>query len=233
MSNDLTIERTQKVVIGDCTLYNCDFRDVLPEIKNATVITDPPFNIGYKYGQHDDNMEDETYWEMLDSLSGLPSVFIHYIESLFKLSWVRESIPEKVCAWVYNANTPRQWRGVAWFDCKPDMSLDGQDYKNPTDRRIKERIANGERARLYDWWEFQQVKNVSAEKTEHPCQMPVALLERIIKITPCETIFDPFLGSGTTAVAAQNLGRKIIGCEIDPKYFDIACKRLESELRCE
>ncbi|CAB5212885.1 DNA methylase N-4/N-6 [uncultured Caudovirales phage] len=182
MSKQLTIERPQKVVIGNCTLYNCDFRDVLPEIKSARV---------------------------------------------------RGSIPEKVCAWIYNANTPRQWRGVAWFDCKPDMSLDGQDYKNPTDKRIKERIANGERARLYDWWEFQQVKNVSAEKTEHPCQMPVALLERIIKITPCDTIFEPFLGSGTTAAAAQRLGRKIIGCEIDPKYFDIACKRLESELPCE
>ena len=103
-------------------------------------------------------------------------------------------------------------------------------YKNPNDKRIKQRIANGERARLYDWWEFQQVKNVSKEKTEHPCQMPVALLERIVRITPAALIFEPFLGSGTTAIAANNLDRHFVGCEIDPKYFDIACDRLEKAI---
>ena len=46
-----------------------------------------------------------------------------------------------------------------------------------------------------------------------------------------ETILDPFMGSGTTGVACMNLGRKFIGIEIEPKYFDIACERIENAQR--
>ena len=50
---------------------------------------------------------------------------------------------------------------------------------------------------------------------------------------PDETILDPFMGSGTTGVAAMQLGRKFIGIEIEPKYFDIACERIENAQRQE
>ena len=63
---------------------------------------------------------------------------------------------------------------------------------------------------------------------EHPTQKPVALMEWCIKHLPdtAQTILDPFMGSGTTGVACVNLGRKFIGIELDPGYFDIACKRI-------
>jgi DNA modification methylase len=66
-------------------------------------------------------------------------------------------------------------------------------------------------------------------ETYHPTQKPVALMEWVLTlkwIPRDSTILDPFMGSGTTGVAAINLGRKFIGIEIEPKYFDIARKRI-------
>lgn len=115
------------------------------------------------------------------------------------------------------------------------MSQVRQPYKNPNDKRIRERIERGcEGAKLYDWWNINQVKNVSKEKTEHPCQMPLEVMKNIIGILPKDAIIiDPFMGSGTTGVAVklmnaqQNANRDFIGIEIDEKYFNIAKQRIE------
>lgn len=61
----------------------------------------------------------------------------------------------------------------------------------------------------------------------HPTQKPVKLMEFCIGLVE-GLIFDPFMGSGTTGVACANLGRKFIGIEIERKYFDIACERVEA-----
>lgn len=67
---------------------------------------------------------------------------------------------------------------------------------------------------------------------EHPTQKPVELMLWCIGFLPnATTILDPFMGSGTTGVAAVKLGRKFTGIEIDPEYFDIACRRIERALR--
>jgi site-specific DNA-methyltransferase (adenine-specific) len=77
-----------------------------------------------------------------------------------------------------------------------------------------------------DIWEFtQEMKN------EHPAPFPVALIERIINSTGANIILDPFMGSGTTAVAAKKLGRDFIGIEISPEYIDLSHKRLEDLYR--
>jgi hypothetical protein len=65
-------------------------------------------------------------------------------------------------------------------------------------------------------------------KKRHPCEKPVPLLERLIDALDGETICDPFMGSGTTGVACANLGRKFVGIEREPKYFDLACERIAS-----
>jgi site-specific DNA-methyltransferase (adenine-specific)/modification methylase len=63
---------------------------------------------------------------------------------------------------------------------------------------------------------------------DHPTQKPIAVMEWCLSFLPdCQTILDPFMGSGTTGVACAKLGRKFIGIEIEPRYFDIACKRIE------
>lgn len=67
----------------------------------------------------------------------------------------------------------------------------------------------------------------------HPMQKPVTLMEWCIRFLPesTQTVLDPYMGSGTTGVAALGLGRKFIGIEIEPKYFDIACRRIEAANR--
>jgi DNA modification methylase len=73
---------------------------------------------------------------------------------------------------------------------------------------------------------------IVAENKQHPTQKPVALMEWCLGFLPdAQTILDPFMGSGTTLVACAKLGRKGIGIELDPGYFDIACRRVEAAYR--
>lgn len=68
-------------------------------------------------------------------------------------------------------------------------------------------------------------------KNVHPAPFPVALIERIIGSTSAEIVLDPFMGSGTTAIAAKKLGRSFVGIEISPEYIDLAKRRMDGSLR--
>lgn len=223
-------------------LINANSQDIFYQIinqyhnRNIIIVTDPPFNINYKYNTYKDNMEEDEYYEMLDFyFHDLPCVIIHYPEQLYKLAFQIGKFPQKVVSWVYNSNTGKQHRDIAFFEVKPNFNQVKQPYKNPNDKRIKERIARGcIGAKLYDWWEINQVKNVSKEKTAHPCQMPLEVMKRIVGILPDDClIIDPFMGAGTTGVAVlemnkeQNVDRGFIGIEIDKEYYEIAKKRIE------
>ena len=199
-----------------CALYCGDSEELFYDItssldkKKIVIVSDPPFNIGYKYNTYKDRMKEDEYYEMLEYyFKDYPSVVVHYPEALYKLSFQIGKFPEKVISWVYNSNTAKQHRDIAYFDIKPDMSQVRQPYKNPNDKRIKERIARGEKgAKLYDWWNINQVKNTTKDKTAHPCQMPLEVMKRAIGILPKDSIIiDPFMGSGTTGAAVVELNR--------------------------
>jgi len=198
------------------------------DFSKVIFVSDPPFNIGYHYGVYKDKMKDDDYYNWLfDIFSNHKQVIVHYPESLYKHAFKIGMYPEKVVSWVYNSNTGKQHRDIAFFGIKPDFKKVSQPYKNPSDKRIAKRIAEGKSAKLYDWWQINQVKNVSKEKTAHPCQMPLKVMENIIGILPDDfTIIDPFLGSGTTALACITHKRNFIGIEIDQEYFKIAEKRI-------
>ena len=84
--------------------------------------------------------------------------------------------------------------------------------------------------RIYD--KALQGTEVRQDGREHPTQKPVGLMEWCIGFVPdAQIILDPFMGSGTTGVACMNLGRTFIGIEREPKYFDIACRRIEDAQR--
>ena len=222
-------------------IYNEDCQDILPHIlenidrKKVIFVSDPPFNIGYHYNSYKDNLNEEEYYECLESIFGEDScVIIHYPEQLYKFSFQIGKFPDKVISWVYNSNTGKQHRDIAFFGVKPDMGKVRQPYKNPNDKRIRERVARGcKGAKLYDWWNINQVKNVSKEKTKHPCQMPLEVMKNIVGILPDDCIIiDPFMGSGTTGLAViemneqQGVNRSFIGIELDKEYYEIAKNRL-------
>lgn len=213
---------------GDCL-------EVMKQIntKDCIIVSDPPFNVGYKYNEYVDRMEEDLYYSFLsDVFSRCPSVVIHYPEKLYRLSFEMGIFPEKVVSWVYNSNTQKQHRDIAFFNIKPDFNLVRQAYKNLNDKRIKERIARGcKGSKLYDWWNINQVKNVSKKNIDHPCVMPLKVMENIIGILPKDkTILDPFMGSGTTGVACKHLNRNFIGIELNEKYFQVAQDRINGEL---
>ena len=210
-----------KLFCGDC-------REILKRGDKDIVVSDPPFNIGYHYREYKDRLSEREYYTMLEAIFKPPCVIIHYPEALHKFSIKTGIAPEKVVSWVYNSNTGKQHRDIAFYGIKPDFRKVLQPYKNPNDKRIKALIEKGKKgARLYDWWNINQVKNVSSDKTDHPCQMPLEVMSNIIGILPENyTIIDPFLGTGTTGLACKQLNRDFIGIEKDKYYFDIASKRI-------
>ena len=143
--------------------------------------------------------------------------------------------------WVYNTNvghTKRRFttahRSILHITKSKDnrfyKEAVAQPYQNPADRRIKERIRMGHKGRMpYSWLNFNLVKNVSRQKTKHPCQIPEGLSELLIKCCtlPGDMLFVLFGGSGSEVLQARNLGRDFLTCEIHPGY----CEIIESRLR--
>lgn len=221
--------------MSEIKLYNDSCDNILPtlNLSNAIIVSDPPFNIGYHYDNYDDNMSEDEYYKWIGNIFSLcPSAVVHYPESLYKLAFQMGKFPERVVSWVYNSNTAKQHRDIAFFGVKPNFNQVRQPYKNPNDKRIKERIARGiTGSKLYDWWNINQVKNVSKGKNgiNHPCVMPLEVMKNIVGILPKDkVIVDPFMGSGTTGVACKELGYDFIGIELDENYFELAKDRINN-----
>ncbi len=209
-------------------IINDDFRNHLDKFnKNTYIISDPPYNQDYHYSEYSDDLSIDDYGKMLqDAFQGQKSIIISYPEETINIisKIMIDDKCEQSVAWVYNSNTAKQHRLISWWNCKPDMRKVGQPYKNPTDKRIAKRIIEGKKAKIYDWWQINQVKNVSKKHNPHPCPIPYEIAERIILLTTNkgDTIIDPFAGSGTILLAAKNNQRNYIGFEIDKGYFDYA-----------
>jgi DNA modification methylase len=213
-------------VIGDATLYCGDCREILPTLeKDIVCISDPPYGIGFRYNTHKDVGGDE-YMSLLSCLDHRKKILLQYPEEMMKYMVPLWGAPDDCYTWCYNSNTNRQSRIWGFWGVRPDWNALKQPCKNPTDKRVNQEV------RSYDWCcDVQQVKNVSKEKTDHPCQIPEELMRRVILLSGCDTVCDPFMGSCSTGAAAIRAGRKFIGCEISPEYFDIACKRIEAAQR--
>ena len=209
-------------VIGKATLYNADCRDVLPAIQGFDVIiSDPPYGIGFSYDGEYRDIGGDAYMQLLHIFKSHKSIILQYPEETMRYLVPMLGVPEDCVAWCYNANTQRQFRLWNFFNIKPDFNAYKVPPKNPTDKRVSNLV------RSYDWFDdLQQVKNVSEEKTDHPCQIPVKVMERIIALSQADNILDPFMGSGSTAIACINLGKNFIGIEKEEKYFNIACERI-------
>lgn len=219
-----------ELICGDCLKHLDKLQEKYSD-RDIILVSDVPFNIGYGYATYKDRLPEGDYLKMLQDVfeRGVPFVIIHYPENLYSIASFLHKSPTRVCSWVYNSNTGRQHRDVAFFDVRPDFAQVGQPYKNLKDKRIIKRIEEGKTCKLYDWWNINQVKNVSKEKTAHPCQMPLEVMKNIVGLLPKGSlIIDPFMGSGTTGVACKELDYDFVGIEIDKGYFKIAKERIEN-----
>lgn len=207
---------------ADCTFTDSDL-----------IVTDPPYNIGYKYsGQFIDNMPLDKYQELFEPMKGHRVVMIHYIENIVRDIVPVLGNPERVAAWTYHSNTgSRSWRAVCWWNCEPDWEKVRVPYRNPEDKRVQElMLRTGGRA-LPDVWEIEQVKNVSEEKVkEYTNQIPLKVIHQIIETTAQEgdCICDPFCGTGTTLMAAKQLGFNARGSDINELAVKLTNKRIQS-----
>lgn len=207
------------VIIGDATLYQGDCMDILPTLgKVDAVITDPPYGIGESGGEKN----------RLRAGDGRTKFNIPKHEDL---GWDYERPTKQVFDLIAAKGSALiVWGGNYFSDYLPPSM--GWLY---WDKKMGGDFSDGELAytnmqkalRSFSAHPFQGL--AGGKNREHPTQKPIALMVwciEQIKPTP-QSILDPFMGSGTTGVAAIQLGRKFIGIEREPKYFDIACARIE------
>jgi site-specific DNA-methyltransferase (adenine-specific) len=137
---------------------------------------------------------------------------------------------------VFSAGAPKHFNGIKdWKNKSAGRSSLGSTQRQPdgstreTSSSVKLSITP-EYSLRRNWWIVANPYN--GETAGHPAPMPFTLVSDHIETWTKQgsIVADPFMGSGTTGVAAVKLGRKFIGIEIEPKYFDIACKRIQAAL---
>lgn len=194
------------------TLYCGDCREILPTLgRFDAVVTDPPYGIGEDGGKFRDRkggghrVLEKMCWDKLT-----PG------KDIFDL--IRTTSEEQII-WGGNYFSDKLPPSKGWLYWQKLMGgdfADGELAWTSLDRALRE---------------FTLCNKMSGK--EHPTQKPVGLMKWCVGFLPpdCNTILDPFMGSGTTGVASVKLGRKFTGIEIEPKYFDIACRRISEALK--
>lgn len=212
-------------------------------------VLDPPYNVDYCYNQYQDNKPPHQYLhEQLLVLAhcerllrpGGSVLYLNYPELAAEI-WARVDFLKKFewVNWVYHAHLPgkplrKGSRAWLWFaKGQPLVNQEAflSEYRNPQDPRIRKRILQGLRPSEYDWFEVEPVKNTSHEKRNHPCQVPEKMVEKFILGASNEgdLVGDCYTGSGTTGICAIRHGRSFAGCEIDPKYIQVAETAIQRE----
>jgi len=218
--------------------------DIIDSLIFNYIITDPPYNIKYKYPDYTDFMTDEEYINLFTKFKLYPTIVIHYPEAMSNYVCKGIGKVNKIIQWCYNNNSSaKAHRSIGFFNCTPNFNIIKQPYKNINDNRIKKQIQkqldNGIEpekvgARMYDWInDIQLIKNISNEKcVTFSNQIPIQLLERIIIMTTKEgdTILDPFFGSGSLYFACKNTNRKCIGIEKSIIHLQSFTERLNKAI---
>lgn len=195
--------------IGDATLYLGDCLDILPTLpKVDAVITDPPYGVNFKYASHDDSPEGYMEWcgawftairKCCDGPIGI-SCGLGNLQKWPAANWV--------LAWV---KPNAMGRCTVGFNTWEPVLVYG---------RVRGKLTGDT---------FVVSLAPQNDTGDHPCPKPIGWAKEVLQRLSAhnDSVADPFMGSGTTGVACAQLGRKFIGIEREPKYFDIACRRIE------
>jgi len=205
-------------VIGDCTLMLGDCLEILPTLgKVDAVVTDPPYGIGadagqakranHKHGAAICKSRDygATNWDAAPASSDHIAAMRAISDRQIIFGGNYFELPPTKC-WLY-------WDKETGANDYADGELAWTNLDKPI-RQIR--------------WMWKGMLRKGKEDRDHPTQKPLGVMQWCLSHVPdARTILDPFMGSGTTGVACVKLGRKFIGIEIEPKYFEIACKRIQ------
>lgn len=199
--------------IGNATLYLGDCREILPTLpKVDAVITDPPYGIGMDGG----------------------NVGYKGFNDLEKLGWDKTPPEADLIELVVAAGRVAILWGGNYFGLPPTRCFliwdKGAGFKGRTYAEAELAWTSLDaNVRIFQW---DPLARGDYKGKEHPTQKPIALMEWCIKRAgDPQSVLDPFMGSGSTGIACSNLGIQFIGIEREPKYFDIACRRIEDAQR--
>jgi len=225
----------------------------LPDRCVNMVYGDPDYNVGIKYGDKTYARNFSEYIEWYVELAKESLRVLKDTGNMFLINYPKQNAHLRVkyldnaCyevldyVWVYNTNvghSPKRFttahRSILHCRKTKDNKFYKDSiavpYKNPTDRRILQNLANGSKGRMpYSWFYFDLVKNVSKEKTFHACQIPQKLSEMLIKSCTMEgdSVLILFGGSGSEICLCKELKRNFISAEVDAKYHKMIMDRIE------
>jgi site-specific DNA-methyltransferase (adenine-specific)/modification methylase len=206
----------RKEVINNCTLYLGDCKEIIDELKFDTIITDPPYGINYKATQ-----PNATKFEHIknDQEEFDPSFLFSFCDNV--LLWGANNFCTKLPkgGWiVWDKRITEQADKMMGSPFELAWISDARKYKIA-------RIQHGG-VKNADYTSGQGLKN---DIRFHPTQKPIRLMSFCIDLFPkSKIILDPYMGSGSTALACINKNKQFIGIEIEEEYFDIACERISA-----
>ena len=239
------------------TVQNEDVMKVLKDLPTNSldmIYGDPDYNVGINYH----GKKYKTKWDIyIDWYIELTRECIRILKptgNLFMINYPKQNAYLRVkyldkyafnvndYVWIYNTNvghSKKKFTTAHRSVLHATKSINNafykenvtEPYKNPTDKRILQRIENGSTGRMpYSWFYYDLVKNVSKDKTFHACQIPLPMVEKFIKASTKidDKVFILFGGSGSEIILTKNLQRKYISCEIHEEYYKMIIDRLKN-----
>ena len=206
----------RKEIIGDATLYLGDCMEIMKDMPDKSVdavVTDPP------YGINENNKKNLSRVKLAKPTDY--GDFCWDVKPASKsqiLELTRVSVNQIIFGGNYFCLPPSPcW--LVWDKRNGDNDFADCELAWTSLNKAVRRID-------YLWKGMLRANN--EKRGDHPTQKPLGVMKWCLGFIPnAQTILDPFMGSGTTGVACMELGRKFIGIEIDEKYFNIACKRID------
>ncbi len=238
-------------------VLNDDVLKVLKQLPDGSVdmvYGDPDYNVGINYAGKNYSTKWNEYINWYIELAKESMRVLKPTGNLFMINYPKQNAHLRVkylddntydvqdYVWTYNTNvghSPKRFTTAhrSILHCRKAKNNNfykeqvAVPYKNPTDKRILNNLANGSKGRMpYSWFYFDLVKNVSKDKTFHACQIPLPLVEMLIRSCTQDNddVFILFGGSGSEIVLCKNLKRNFISCEIHPDYHQMILDRLDN-----
>ncbi len=245
-----------KIIQGDCL----ELLKQIPANSIDMTFADPPFNLkkGYKSYRDQLALQEYLHWceqwifEMVRITKPTGSIFLHnipkwlsyYASFLNQIAdfkhWISWDAPTSPMGKTLQPNHygilfyAKEANQLKFYEVRYPHKRDRKSSYLLKDYGGKKTILHPYGSLVSDvWTDIHRVRH-NKHRDEHPCQLPIHLLERIILMTTDENdiVLDPFSGTGTTAIAAKRLGRNYIGLELDADYVQIAEKKLAQESSC-